>query len=93
MFLFITKDQAFIEFLKDLCAKVVISLIMMEQVDLDIIKSYSYFFKGGESIYGPTFHDENKKVQLDKAGVLAMLNKGPDTNNSNFFITFIDCSL
>lgn len=48
---------------------------------------------GGESIYGPTFPDENYKVELDKPGVLAMLNKGPNTNSSLFLITFIDCSL
>ncbi|KAJ1919945.1 cytochrome P450 monooxygenase 11 [Tieghemiomyces parasiticus] len=42
---------------------------------------------GGESIYGPTFPDEDLKRQHDMDGLLSMANRGPNTNSSQFFIT------
>ena len=48
---------------------------------------------GGESIYGESFPDENYNVKLEKAGMLAMLPNGPNSNDSRFFITFVDCTL
>jgi len=43
---------------------------------------------GGESIWGKNFEDECKaNVKFDKVGLLAMANRGPNTNGSQFFIT------
>ncbi len=44
--------------------------------------------RGGESIWGKPFKDEFKpNVIFDKPGLLAMANRGPNTNGSQFFIT------
>lgn len=48
---------------------------------------------GGESIWGKSFEDEfNKDVKFDKPGLLAMANRGPGTNGSQFFITTAETS-
>ncbi|KAI0788092.1 cyclophilin-like domain-containing protein [Fomes fomentarius] len=46
---------------------------------------------GGESVYGGRFADEDLSRPLDSEGLLCMANKGPNTNNSQFFITLRDC--
>ena len=44
--------------------------------------------RGGQSIYGKEFVNEYKpNVVFDKPGILAMANRGPNTNGSQFFIT------
>lgn len=43
---------------------------------------------GGQSIWGKTFQDEfSPSVKFDRKGLLAMANRGPNTNGSQFFIT------
>jgi peptidylprolyl isomerase len=43
---------------------------------------------GGESLWGGDFADEiSPDLSFDKQGILAMANRGPDTNGSQFFIT------
>lgn len=45
--------------------------------------------KGGESIYGKPFPDELvDTLKHDRRGVVSMANSGPNTNSSQFFITY-----
>ncbi|KZS92577.1 hypothetical protein SISNIDRAFT_412670 [Sistotremastrum niveocremeum HHB9708] len=47
--------------------------------------------KGGESIYGAPFADEDLSTPLNAQGLLCMANKGPNTNGSQWFITLKPC--
>jgi peptidyl-prolyl cis-trans isomerase SDCCAG10 len=48
---------------------------------------------GGESIYGEPFKDEfHKRIKFNRRGMVAMVNNGKNTNKSQFFITFGECS-
>ncbi len=44
--------------------------------------------KGGRSYFGSEFENEiSYKLRFDSPGILALANRGPDTNTSQFFIT------
>ncbi|RWS19581.1 peptidyl-prolyl cis-trans isomerase f: ppif-like protein [Leptotrombidium deliense] len=44
---------------------------------------------GGRSIYGDKFEDENHSLKHTGPGIVAMANSGPNTNNSQFYITTV----
>ena len=47
---------------------------------------------GGQSIYGQHFKDEfHQRLKFTRRGMVAMANWGPNTNGSQFFITFGEC--
>ena len=49
--------------------------------------------KGGMSKYGPSWKDENTfKFKANEKGLIGFYNNESNNNNSQFFITYLDCS-
>ena len=45
--------------------------------------------KGGRSLWGRKFDDEfREELKHDRRGIVSMANNGPDSNKSQFFITY-----
>ena len=63
----------------------VIKGFVMQGGDITTTMQYG---TGGESIYGKRFEDENFLIKHNERGLLSMANFGPNTNGSQFFITF-----
>lgn len=46
---------------------------------------------GHQSIYGGVFQDEGVWIRHTEQGLLSMVNSGPNTNGSQFYVTFEPC--